>query len=126
MIDHKRRTWLLVGGLLLALMFGLALISPARVMGQGEGTPTHEPPPPRTLPPGIRQTPEPSKAENTPQPPPPNPSDTLTPTPMPMVVLPVSGGSTGGADYGLSLVFIAGGLGLCALGVAWARRSRTE
>jgi len=126
MIDHKRRTWLLVGGLMLALMFGLALISPARVMGQGEGTPTHEPPPPRTLPPGIRFTPEPSKAENTPQPPPPNPSDTLTPTPMPMVVLPVSGGSTGGADYGLSLVFIAGGLGLCALGVAWARRSRTE
>ena len=124
MIDHKRRTWLLVGGLLLALIFGLALISPARVVGQGEGTPTHEPPPPRTLPPGIRSTPEPSKAENTPQPPPPNPSDTLTPTPV--VVLPVAGGSTSGADQSLSLVFIAGGLGLCALGVAWARRSRTE
>jgi len=124
MIDHKRRTWLLVGGLLLMLMFGLALVSPSRAVGQGEGTPTHEPLPPRTVPPGIRQTPEPSQAENTPQPPPPsNPSDTLTPTPV--VMLPVAGGTTGGADQGLSLVFVVGGLALCALGVAWARRSRT-
>lgn len=122
MIDHKRRTWLLIGGLLFALMFGLALISPSPVVGQGGGTPTHEPPPPRTLPPGIRLTPEPSKAENTPQPPS-NPTDTLTPTPI--VMLPVSGGSTGGADQSLSLVFVLGGLGLCGLGVAWARRSRT-
>jgi hypothetical protein len=124
MVDHKRRTWLLVGGLLLVLMFGLALVSPARVVGQGEGTPTHEPPPPRTIPPGIRQTPEPSKAENTPQPPPPNPSDTLTPTPV--VMLPTAGGSRAGADWGLSLVFVMSGLGLCALGLAWARRSHTE
>jgi hypothetical protein len=124
MNDHKRRTWLLIGGLMLGLMLGLALISPAPAMGQGGDTPpTHEPPPPRTLPPGIRMTPELPQTENTPQPPS-NPAE--TPTPTPMVMLPVAGGSTGGADQGLSLVFVLGGLGLCALGVAWARRSRTE
>ncbi len=122
MNDHRRRTWLLIGGFVLMLMFGLAFISPSPVMGQDGTVPTHQPPPPRTLPPGIRSTPQPSKAENTPQPPS-NPGD--TPTPTPMVMLPVAGGSTGGADQSFNLVLVLGGLGLCALGLAWARRSRT-
>jgi hypothetical protein len=122
---YKRYTWLLIGCLLLAVMLGLVFSSPLPAVGQGGGTPTHEPPPVRTLPPGIRATPKPSTAQNTPAPPSENPN-IPTPTPAPVILLPVAGDSTGGADQFLNVALIMGGLGLFTLGLLMARRSRTE
>lgn len=123
MNNHHRLTWTLIGGLLIVMLLGLALSSPSRAIGQSENPPTHVPPPPRTLPPGIRSTPVPQAAQKTPRP----PSENLnTPTPVPVIMLPISGGSTGGADHLLSFVLIGGGLGLLALALRVARRSHTQ
>ena len=124
---HKPYTWLLISGLLIALALGYTLSSPLYAVGQGEGTPTHEPPPPRTLPPGIRSTPEPATSQNTPAPP---PKESTAPTPVapaPVatpVVLPVGGSPGNSVDLGL--VIIVGGLCLLAVGLGQARRSRAE
>lgn len=123
MNNHHRLTWTLIGGLLIVMLLGLSLSSPSRAVGQGENPPTHVPPPPRTLPPGIRSTPVPQTAQKTPKPPSENPN---TPTPVPVIMLPVSGGSTGGTDHLLSFVLIAGGFGLLALALRMARRSHTR
>ena len=121
---HKRYTWLLIGSLLVAMMLGLTLGSPSRVAGQGEGTPTHMPPPPRTLPPGIRLTPVPAGAQNTPQPP---SEKVVTPTPIPTPAnLPVAGSPTNGRGLDLGVVALVSGLGLIAVGLAQIRRSRSK
>jgi hypothetical protein len=122
MTVHKRYTWLLGGCLLLAMLLWLTFSSPLPAAGQGESTPTHQPPPVRTLPPGVRATPEPATVPNTPPPPSENPS---TPTPAPVILLPAAGESSGGADQALRVGLVLGGLGLFALGLRRARRSRT-
>lgn len=124
MNTHKRSTWLFIGGLLIAMTLGLLLGSPSRAFSQGEGTPTHVPPPPRTLPPGIRLTPVPATAQNTPRPP---SGGSTTPTPIPTpVLLPVSGNPTSGTSQALGLVAVVSGLGLVVVSFIRARRSRAK
>jgi hypothetical protein len=123
---HRKSRWLVLGVFLFVVVLGPALGSPARVVGQDQ-TPTLVPPPPRTLPPGIRSTPEPTPVppvDNTPAP----PGEPGTPEPIatPVALLPVSGGSTSGTNQIFYLVLALGGLGLLAVGLRLARPSRTE
>jgi hypothetical protein len=126
MKHHRKSRWLVFGVFLLIVTLGPALGSPARVVGQDQ-TPTLVPPPPRTLPPGIRSTPEPTPVppvDNTPAPP--GEPGTPEPTATPIALLPVSGGSTSGTDSIIYLALALGGLGLLAVGLRLARPSRTE
>jgi len=124
MHTHKRFSGLLIGSLLIVAVLGLALSSPPRVVGQNQSTPTHVPPPPRTIPPGLRITPTPVSVKPTSKPPSENPN---TPTPLPTPgLLPVAGSPTGGAGRGLDFIIVGGGVGLLALGLILARRSRAK
>jgi hypothetical protein len=122
MTEHKHYTWFLGGGLLLAVLLWLTFSLPMPVAGQGNSTPTHVPPPARTLPPGVRMTPEPTAVPNNPPPPSENPS---TPTPAPVILLPVAGNPSGGVDQVLSIGLVLSGLVLFALGARRVRRSRS-
>jgi hypothetical protein len=122
MTEHKRYTWFLSGCLLLALLLWLTFSFPMPAAGQGESTPTHVPPPARTLPPGVRATPEPTKAPNTAPQPSENPN---TPTPAPVILLPVAGDSSSGVNAVFSVGLVLSGLALFVLGLRQVRRSRT-
>ncbi len=121
---HKRYVWLLSASLLVLVALGLSVGLPQQAVAQGASTPTHVPPPPRTLPPGIRLTPVPQN-QSTPTP---QPSENLsTPTPMPTPVnLPVSGSPASSMDPRPGLMMLMGCIALFAAGLVLARRSRTR
>jgi hypothetical protein len=117
---YPRNAWLAFSVFFFVALLALALGSPSPAVGQ-EQTPTLVPPPPRTVPPGLRTTP-------TPVPPTVVPGNPESPVPTLIAALPVTGGSTPRTDQIFYLFLMLSGLGLFAtgLGLRLARHSRAK
>jgi hypothetical protein len=130
-----RNFWIAAGAILILAALVLAFGAPRPVVAQGQGTPTLEPPSPRTPPPGPRDTPIPATPTMPPVTPAPTsalpenpvPESTTVATELPPSVLPVTGSQPQASNnIGLIIVLLGAGLLSLALGFNLQRRKGND